>query len=129
MDRVRTSAEIDADYKKRVPKFPDFVAIRMKRKVLMVWPCRHCFIHSTISMLLILCMKTAHYCTMHCVHNLDISLCTIPFIVLCRKSNNWLKRIVLCSLYCAENRSFAIVELRLVLCSLYCAENSFLPFE
>ena len=46
MENVWTSAEIDADYKVRVPKFPekvdwadteDYLAIGMKRKVLTVW--------------------------------------------------------------------------------------------
>ena len=56
MAKVRTSAEVDADYKTRVPKFPekvdwadteDYVAIGMKRKVLMVWTFRF-FLHSTV---------------------------------------------------------------------------------
>ena len=64
MDRVRTSVEIDADYKKRVPKFPekinwadteDFVAIGMKCKVLTVWPFRHLFLFIVLFLCYLYC--------------------------------------------------------------------------
>ena len=78
MDRVPTTAEIDAQYKQHIPKFPekldwgdteDYVAIGMRRKPVMVRICSTWFFKFKMTLMLyyvctvlVLCLYCA--CTM-----------------------------------------------------------------
>ena len=77
MQEVCTSAEVDADYKGHVLKFPenvdkdnteDYVAIGMKCKVMVVRALKQSFLHSTLQVI-VLCLYYAltllgHLCTL-----------------------------------------------------------------